>query len=350
MSRSRSILLCIVGATVWSTNASASNSLRPRTPAVFDADPCLIDVDRSVETNLRFGFDIPYEDTQLSEDELSDSRTLRFMLLSGPLRPGEKLPNWLDRADADRALEAGLVDARPPSTDVASEAPIWSDRIVVLPIEPRAFACGEDRTPEADVSGLPAGAYELWAYTFEPPLNLWTQHPGIVVIHDGQSAPPAAAIHTLVPVDDGDDLGIVLRGCASRGTSVRVSWIDSASAGFEDTSNWTPLIEETLGAPSIELHATMPSTSRGRGAFFRFEVERDGRFALAGIRGPVSFSQGSEGIAPRLAGGACGPDASEDIATSEGCATTRPDVNPGAIPWLLLLPLLRTRATRPRID
>ena len=50
--------------------------------------------------------------------------------------------------------------------------------------------------PTAVTTGVPAGAYAVWGYTYEPAQNLWTPRDGIVRVIDGDasSAGPAVSI------------------------------------------------------------------------------------------------------------------------------------------------------------
>ncbi|MBV1857061.1 MAG: hypothetical protein KUG77_01525 [Nannocystaceae bacterium] len=342
-----SVLLSTTALTMAS-RARASNSARPRTAPVFDSRTCLLEVDVSKDPFLRFSYDLPYEDTDLTEDELPDSRTLRFALISQPVHPTQTLPNWLDRDDAERALDAGLIETAPDAEDVASESSEWNGRITGLRSAPRHLSCDEPREVEVDMSRTAPGVYELWAYTFEPPLNLWTHRPGLVVISDGLVTAPGAALRTVTPqLGDGPGLGVSMRGCGVVGTTVRVSWIDAAAADFADPAAWTPLAETVLADASLQLDAAVPGEVRDRGVMFRLDVERDGEQWTSGLHGPVSFSADSEGIAPIPFGGACGPaEASPVPEFGSGCSLSASRPASFLLLGLFFLPIVRKTGAR----
>ncbi len=228
----------VVGVVVaaWPGAASAINGARPRVPPSFFGGACITVVGPDAPL-LEVGVTVPYEDTELTEDELADSRMIGLYAFARDLPPAQELPNWVLADDVERALEAGLLDAA-PSSDAVLPSSAWSDA---------AFGVVEDRFPIScesagpwpwDTRDVPVGAYVLWGYTFEPPLNLWTPRPGVVRVVDSEgSGPPAVALQFLDDrLEFGLEQGIRVTGClsADAGTTVTLSWARAA-----DPATWT---------------------------------------------------------------------------------------------------------------
>jgi hypothetical protein len=249
------------------TDASAANGNMPRTPALYPPHPCLTLVDRSASTTTHFDVHIPYEDTQLTEDELPDSRTFRFVALCREPHRLEPLPNWIDADDAARALDAGIIDALPEPADVLRDSPAWTpghdgaaDSCVQLatpqplPISCDATAAGVDW----DVAAVPAGNYVLRGHTFAPPSNLWTARTGVVQVHDGTPLPVAALVSPVYDAKAFERDGYRVLGCMDGppGTTVTLQWASTATADLDADTSWTSFAELDASARWIDTELT----------------------------------------------------------------------------------------------
>ena len=80
--RSSCILVGLLLAATLSGVAYAGNGVHPRTPVVWSEDtPCMTVVDRSQAVSLSLDYTIPYEDTEVTPDEVADSRRHQFIAL-----------------------------------------------------------------------------------------------------------------------------------------------------------------------------------------------------------------------------------------------------------------------------
>ncbi|MBX7080948.1 MAG: hypothetical protein K1X88_17245, partial [Nannocystaceae bacterium] len=248
--------------------AHAANGTMPRTPALYPPHPCLTLVDRSTATTTHFDVHIPFEDTQLTEDELPDSRTLRFVALCREPSRLEPLPNWIEADDAMRALDAGIIDALPDAADVLRDSPAWrpghdgaSDSCVQLATpQPLAISCAATAAGvDWDVTAVPAGNYVLRGYTFAPPSNLWTARTGVVQVHDGAPLPVAALVS---PVYDAKAFaldGYRVLGCMDGppGTTVTLQWASTTADDLDADASWTSFAELDASAHWIDLELAL---------------------------------------------------------------------------------------------
>ncbi len=252
--------------------AMAGDGIHPRTPAIWekpdapgqlDPPPCMTVVNRSQDPVLHVDYSIPFEDTEVTEDEVADSRTHQFIALRQTGRPlGDVtplecpeqnpqvlMPSWIASADVRAASALGRVldpagpwHRTPDPTDcctvdtneVLAIGDIWVncwDRITAdddrRPITWTAAAQGMDW----NTSGLPVGAYAIYGYTWEPYFSLWSKRPGVVKVVDDPdpaNSPPAAALRLPAGEDDVymQDESPVLDLCvdAESGSTVTLSW------------------------------------------------------------------------------------------------------------------------------
>ncbi|MEZ4450847.1 MAG: hypothetical protein R3B09_15310 [Nannocystaceae bacterium] len=257
----RACLITALG--IWTAPARAGNGGAPRTPVVFHDAPCVEIVDRSSDPIIHLDLGTPQEDTQLTDDELDDSRTFEIFALCRDVPITQNLPKWVLPGDAERARAAGLIDALPGPEEVLSTASAWSighdgapgscvhafGDGARLPIRCSTLAEGVDW----DTSAAPPGPYVIYGYTFEPPQSLWTGRLGVVVVTDSSpSALPGAAIVAPARGDTAyQSPGYPLRGCATgaSGTSVELSW--SYAAHDIDPASW-----QFFAAPALAADGT----------------------------------------------------------------------------------------------
>lgn len=252
----------------------------PRTPALYPPHPCLTQVDRSQVSSLHFDVHIPYEDTQLTEDELDDSRSFQFFALCREPNRLEVLPNWIGPDDAERALEAGIIDALPDPGATLLGSPAWTpghdgavDSCVQiidptrLPISCEATVPGVDW----DVSAVPAGNYVIRGYTFAPASNLWTSRIGVVQIHDGEPLPVAALVSPVYDAKAFQADGYRVLGCMDGppGTTVTLQYASTASDDLDDDAAWTTFAEHDASARWIDERLALSADTVYQGLLLR---------------------------------------------------------------------------------
>src|SRR5688572_11729148 len=225
--------------------ANAGNGVHPRTPVVWNDVECRTMVDRASGSMWHLDYGIPFEDTEVTEDEVADSRRHQFIAFCRDNSPHDFIPNWVTWADVMAAAEKDLVD---PTTitdeQVLETSSAWDGcwfRINAddarLPITTENAEAGVDW----DTTGLPAGGYVIHGYTWEPAFNLWVQRPGFVKVIDGDpdAVGPAVAVTTGEIILYQDDTGII-EGCvdALEGSTISASW-----SVAQDEPEWMPLVE-----------------------------------------------------------------------------------------------------------
>jgi hypothetical protein len=276
----------IVGVLATPT-ARASNAATPRTPPVFKAEACLTVVDRSVDPVFHLDFAIPYEDSFLTPDELSDSRRFQFFAVCRDHGFAESLPNWAFMDDAERSLDAGIIAALPEPNDVLESAPAWglghdgqpgscvvamnaSDQRIPITCEATQGGLGWD------TSDVPPGNYVVHGHTFEPELNLWVSRRGVVQVVDAaDQRHPVVSI--MFPARDGtrayEDDGVRVVGCMDgpADTSVTLSWATASdlAPGADDESVWTSFAVLDAGELEFDLMFEIPPEAVQQAVIFR---------------------------------------------------------------------------------
>jgi MYXO-CTERM domain-containing protein len=222
--------------------ARASNMTHPRTPVVWDGGggecelpqietPCMTLHDRSADPVLHLPYGIPYEDLDVTPDEVEQSRTHQFFAFCRPHSPQDFLPSWITAADVDSAVTKGLIDAGTVEpSDIMESSTAWEDCWFRIneDVDRRPIQCSmAEAGIDWDTSAVPAGAYTLDGYTYEPVFNIWVLRPGVVKVHDGDpdAVGPAAAVMTgeLTPYRNDT---VTIDGCvdAIDGTTFTVSY------------------------------------------------------------------------------------------------------------------------------
>lgn len=254
--------------------AAASNGTHPRTPVEWNDVPCMTLHDRSAGATFHLPYDIPMEDTDVTPDEVADSRTHQFFAYCRPHHPQDFLPTWITQDDIDAAiaknlLKPGTVDAK----DLLTGNPAWEDcwyRIIGdderRPITFAAAAEGVDW----DTSVVPAGPYTLYGYTYEPVFNIWHLRPGVVKVFDGDpdSIGPAGAVITgeLTPYKNDK---VMIEGCvdAMPGTTFTASW-----ALTDIEPQWVPYVEDaSIDGDMWMFELTPPEAMWGESAMLRID-------------------------------------------------------------------------------
>jgi hypothetical protein len=259
--------------------AQASNGATPRTPPVFQLEQCLSIVDRTAESTFVVEFSIPVEDDELTADELDDSRRFQFFAQCRDTHQlVETLPNWITVDDAQRSLDAGLIENLPADGDILESEPTWSGCMLAIngadsriPITCEATEGGTTW----DASRVEAGNYVLRGYTFEPALNRWAYRRGVVQVHDGEPLPVVSLMTPAVPdrqAFEGD--GPLIEGCMGgpAGTTVTLQWARLIDLGEDEPSDWTTfaMLDATDGDFSVKFEP--PAAAVNQAIVFRGEA------------------------------------------------------------------------------
>ncbi len=211
--------------------ASASNMTHPRTPVLWEGAPCMTLHDRSQGATFHLPYAIPFEDLEVTPDEVADSRRHQFFGFCRPHHPQDFLPTWITDADVQSAADKMLLEiSTVEEDDILEHNPEWTDcwfRINTDAERREISQENADAGVDWDTTDVPAGVYTLYGYTYEPVFNVWWLRPGVMKLHDGDADAigPAAAISTgeLTPYRDET---VTLEGCvdALEGTTFAVSW------------------------------------------------------------------------------------------------------------------------------
>jgi MYXO-CTERM domain-containing protein len=235
--------------------AHAGNGAHPRTPVDWSGAPCMTIIDRSSGTIYPLAYAVPYEDTALTPDEVSDSRTHQFFAYCRDRHLEDILPGWITEVDVQAAVDKGLgtIDIVDLELDVLENAPEWASCWSRISEDadrrPITFAAAAEPVPW-DTSMLAAGTYVVDGYTYEPWYNLWSPHPGVFKIVDdpdpAASMPAAALTFVEQTVNVGDEASI--SGCvdAMDGATMTLSW---SNGNINGEPNWLPFVQD-MPAPT----------------------------------------------------------------------------------------------------
>lgn len=267
----------MLGAMAWSGAAAAGNGLHPRTPVIWDDAACVTTVDRSVDPSLSLTYTIPFEDTEVGEDEVEDSRTHQFLAFCRDKDPQTVLPNWVAWADVEAA---GMLPLDVEPDDVTDAQ--------VLDLSPEWEGCWARVTDDADrrpitetmasqpvvwdTTGLTPGAWTVYGYTYEPAFNVYVRRPGIVYIVD-DPAPEATAPG--VALTTGEQIlyrggETTFEGCiaAMPGSTIDAYWSIAA-----ETADWVPFLEgEPVSGETVSIPFVAPEALTGKTAMIRVDI------------------------------------------------------------------------------
>lgn len=283
--------------------AHAANTNQPRVPPSFLGAACIGVVDRSVDPVWRFDVGIPFEDTSLGPDEPPDGRTFQFFALCRQPGPLEALPPWITAADAETASMFDPTIELPAAGEPLDESPTWQSCVepITTAAERMPISCEATMDGAAwDATGVPAGAYAVWGYTYEPVQSLWTPRDGVVRVIDGDDASAGPAVSfawPLTDVDAGLSAGIRIAGCVSGmpGTTVTVSWATAAALSEQGDAAWQTLAELPDPQPTFELAFVPPASAEFEAVFLRAEaIDPQGRSFVAFTRDPIVFLSGCD--------------------------------------------------------
>ncbi|MCH9680794.1 MAG: hypothetical protein K0V04_05110 [Deltaproteobacteria bacterium] len=267
----------VFGATVFfaASTAAASNGTKPRIPVDWSDSACMNIVDRSTGTMRNIPYSIAQEDTDITDDEVADSRTHQFFAMCRARDPQTFLPRWITQADIDAANAVGAAPDDIDPEDVFETSTTWADcwhRITPdderRPITFAAAGEGQDW----DTSAVPAGTYTIEAYTWEPPLNIYSLHPGVYKIVDSPGladSPPALGVSNTEEVINRNETATI-HGCVSamEGSTITAYWGRAASE-----VEWQPFIEnDPVTGETFAVEFTPPESVVGESTMIRVDV------------------------------------------------------------------------------
>jgi hypothetical protein len=226
--------LPLVALCLWPLSASGANGLRPRTPVVFAEAACMETVTRG--DVLQVDYSVPFDDVDLTPDELPDSRTQQFFAFAQPhfnFTP----PTFINQADFDRAEANGDLTKTFGPDDILDTSSLWPagtwTRITPddarVPITAAQAAMGV----AWDTSDAAPGTWLVYGYTWEPDNNLWSLRLGAVRIED--PADPEAAGPSLFVEPSSSPV-------ATRGEPLAVPGCIVAPPGSTLTASWGDII------------------------------------------------------------------------------------------------------------
>ncbi|PRP90097.1 hypothetical protein ENSA5_67940 [Enhygromyxa salina] len=239
------VALAVVGAVILSPAiAEAGNGQHPRTPVDWSSAPCMTIIDRSQSPIYPLAYDIPYEDTDVSLDEVPGSRAHQFFTFCRDRHIEDLLPNWITEAEVNAAAANGLGELETVDLElhVLDNAPDWAGCWARINADadrrPITFAAAAEPVTW-DTSMLPAGTWVVEGYTYEPWFNIWTTNPGVFKIVDDPdpaASPPAAALSFVEQtVEFGSEASIT--GCVDSmpGATMTLSW---SNGNINGAPNW----------------------------------------------------------------------------------------------------------------
>lgn len=237
-------------------------------------------VDRTVEPNYALVYAIPFEDTDVTPEEVDNSRTQQFFAFCRQSPPQEDLPSWITTADVEQTSLSYEDFVTPPDEDIFELATQWDGcwHRITQDADRRPITDAMASQPVTwDTSGVPAGVYFLSGYTYEPTFNLWAPRVGGVVrVHDGGEPAddgPAAAITTREQSPCVGDT-VPIEGCVNAlpgSTMTAYFAIDSGLAPSD--SDWIPFAEDVpVEGGSFTLDWEAPQEAGGASASLRIDV------------------------------------------------------------------------------
>lgn len=281
----RSPVFLALALSVAPSAADAANGLRPRTPAVFAEVPCVQSVTRGEVFSIEYS--VPYDDTELTPDELPDSRGHQFFAFS-QVRFDFAFPTWVSQDDFDRAEANGDVTRELGPDEILESSAQWpaATWVRITPDDPRLPITLEQAAlgVDWDTTDLTPGTWLVAAYTWEPENNLWSPRLGAVRVEDAGD-PGSAGPTVFLPRADGllANRGepLLLSGCveAPAGATITASW---GTIEGVDEPQWVPFLEdEPVETGELVLDFVAPAEA---GATVKVRVEitdPDGRSYVA---------------------------------------------------------------------
>ncbi|MGH1346364.1 MAG: MYXO-CTERM sorting domain-containing protein [Nannocystales bacterium] len=260
---------------VLASAAEAGNGPEPRTPVDWAGAPCMTIVDRSMSSTVHLDYAIPMEDTELTDDEVEDSRRHQFFGFCRALDPQTYLPRWISQADVERAREIGIAPETVNESNVMESNAEWADCWHRINADderrPITFAAADEGV-DWDTAELAAGTYVVEAYTWEPPLNIWSSRTGVIKVVDDPDpavSGPAVGINNTQEVIDQTETAMI-EGCASaqEGSFLTAYW--GLPAG---EVTWEPFVDNhPVRGDSFALEFDPPQEIAGESVMIRVDI------------------------------------------------------------------------------
>ncbi len=344
------IALGILGTSV---EARASNVDRVRTAVDWTGAACVTLVDRSERATVNIPYGVPYEDTDVTVDELEDSRTFQFFALCRQHHTQASLPMWISWSDVMRATAIDLAPDDLTDDDVLETASAWEGCFVALNANDDRFPITRARAARGvdwDTTGMAAGPYMIAGYTWEPIKNLWTERPGMVVVHDGggpASVAPGISITTQIGQAFATQT-VLIEGCVTGDESTRLTGYWASLKGVEQSDwapQWVTFAQNVVpDGQTVALPFEIPMSAVGGNIMVRVDAEdSQGRRTegylktyIVGLIGeaPSHCSDGSFVVVPGCVQTSDGTGTSGDASTgaTDGSIETAGDVSSGEVP------------------
>jgi MYXO-CTERM domain-containing protein len=323
---------------LWAGPAAASNGTKPRVPVDWSGAPCMTIVDRSDGATLHMPYAVSMDDTDLTADEVEDSRTHQFFAFCRARDPQSFLPRWITQDDLDRAAAVGSAPDMVDPEDIFDTNTEWTDCWFRInadddrhPITMAVAAAGVDW----DTAVVPEGVYVVEGYTFEPAINIWSWRPGVVKVVDD---PALAASGPALSVTNAEEVlnknePVTIEGCVSAmdGSTLTAYW-----GLAEPEVTWQPFIEDDpIAGESFAVEFLPPEELAGESAMVRVDItDPMGRtytnymhelVIVLGTEGPGSCMDDGGGF---IGGAGCGGSGSSD-GSSGGVASSGGDETAG---------------------
>lgn len=274
------LAVCAFGA---ATDARASNMTHPRTPVLWENTQCMQTHDRSEDPIYQLVYDIPNEDTEITVDEVDDSRRHQFFALCRQENSQVHLPRWITQTDVDAAAAKNLIDPLAvEGEDIFESATYWEGcwHRINEDVDRRPITNAMASQPVPwDTTGIDEGTYVIWGYTWEPAFNIWIQRQGAIVkVHDGgdpRDIGPGAAITTPEQNIYKNDI-IDVEGCvnAPAGSTMTAYYATTEGASDPDWEpGWTPFAEDiAVEGDTFAIEFAPPEEVAGGAALIRVQV------------------------------------------------------------------------------
>ncbi|MEM9457060.1 MAG: hypothetical protein AAGF11_22975 [Myxococcota bacterium] len=305
-------------------SARAGDGMRLRTPVLWSDAACMTVVDRSVDPVVQVPYDIPFEDTEWTDDEVPDGRTHQFFALCRGHDPTDELPIWISEADVAAAESLELIDLGTVLGDAILDLdPSWQGCAQRITADderrPITFAAAQAGF-EWDTTGWPAGAWVVEGFTHDPAYSRWSPRPGVIKVVDdpapSASGPAVAILNGEEVVTTGE--AVTIEGCVSAmdGTVLTVAWAEVGE------STWhVALADEPVAGEGFGLELLLPPEMSGQAARVRVEAEDPTGRIVAAYMGALVLVLPQPGGCPGECGTSSGSGEGEG-GSSDGSDTT----------------------------
>ncbi|MEM7159068.1 MAG: hypothetical protein AAF799_39895 [Myxococcota bacterium] len=265
--------------------ASAANGLRPRTPAIYSGVPCVQSVTRGEPVLIEY--DVSYDDTELTPEELPDSRKHQFFAFS-QTNVDFAFPKYINQSDFDRAEANGDNTVPYDDDDILDISSLWpaGTHVRITPDDPRLPITQAQAAMGVtwDTSDVSPGTWVVAAYTWEPENNLWSPRFGAVRVEDAgdpDSAGPTVFLSRVDGLLADRAEPLPLDGCieAPEGSTITASW---ATVGTGQEPDWVPFVDnQAVESGALDLDFMAPAET-GDSIKIRIEiVDPSGRSYVA---------------------------------------------------------------------